>query len=106
LVFGKFHRRGVESAAARELVLRSRGATAQLRHVGYVSACRGAATTRVTTNDACAEIRPCDAKANYEVCYAGDAPGASASAWSSKMREGMMDSSVFRNGSASRSQML
>ena len=56
LIFGKFHRRGVESVAARELVLRSRGATAQLRHVGYVSVCRGAATTRVTTNDdACAE---------------------------------------------------
>ena len=49
LIFGKFHRRGVESVAARELVLRSRGATAQLRHVGYVSVCRGAATTRVTT---------------------------------------------------------
>ena len=61
---------------------------AQLRQVGYVSVCRGAATTRVRTNDdACAEIQPCDAKANYELYDAGDAPG---SARSSKMREVMM----------------
>ena len=65
---------------------------AQLRQVGYVCVCRGAATTRVRTNDdACAEIQPCDAKANYELCYAGDAPG---SARSSNMREYMMSSSA------------
>ena len=92
MIFGKFHRRGVESVSARELVLRSRGTMAQLRQMGYVSVCRGAATTRVRTNDdACAEIQPCDAKANYELCYAGDAPG---SARSSNMREDMMKSSA------------
>ena len=46
---------------------------------------------RSTNEDACAEIQPCDAKANYGLCYAGDAPG---SARSSKMREAMMNSSA------------
>ena len=91
MIFGKFHRRGVESVSARELVLRSRGTMAQLRQVGYVCVCRGAATTRVRTNDdACAEIQPCEAKANYELCDAGNAPGASAS--SRRMREDILDS--------------
>ena len=78
------------------------------RHARYTSEYRGTVRQRVSTNDdACAEIQPCDAKANYELYDAGDAPGASASS-SRKMREDMFDSEVvFRSGSASQfSQML
>ena len=92
-------RRERRGTGARAPLTRSDGAIAPSGVCERMSRRRDDAIS--TNDDACAEIQPFDAKANYEVCYAGDAPGASAS--SSKILEGMVTqhSSVFCNGSAS-----